>query len=394
VTLPSRPHLTDLLEQAVREGVAPGFAAALLLRGEWLHLSAAGVAGPELGPVLPTTWFDLASLTKPLATGLCALRLAQLGQIELDAPVARYLPRFARNGKADLELQDLLDHTSGLPAWRPYFRAVAEDAVGGPAFGGAPNEAAFARGRELVAAAVDGEALATPRRTATVYSDVGFLALGRVLAEAAGEPLDVLVRREVFERLGVRDLSYFDLARGPVPPDLALAATGSTRPREPAAGQEAELAGLPLAPVGLRPGEVDDDNAFACGGVAGHAGLFGTVGAVAQLAQAFLEETEGAGKLASAELAHRFATPRPGSTRALAWDRPSPESSALGSRLGRGPRGALGHLGFTGGSVWIDLDAKLVVALCSNRTLTGRGNQGIKSFRPRFHDAVAAELGL
>ncbi len=389
---PVEPKLQALLEEAVREGVATGLSAAVVLRGEWIHLSAAGVALGE--PVLPSTWFDLASLTKPLATGLCALRLAQLGKIDLAAPVARYLPRFAREGKAGIELRDLLDHTSGLPAWRPYFRAVAEDPVGAAAFLGAASAVAFVRGRELGAAAVDAEPLEAPRRTATLYSDVGFLALGRALAEVSAEPLDVLVRREVFDRLAVADIAFFDLGRGPVPPGLPLAATGSTRPREPAPGQEEALAGLPLTPVGLRPGEVDDDNAFACGGVAGHAGLFGTVEAVAQLAQAFVEETEGAGRLAEAELANGFASVRPGSTRALAWDRPSAEGSSLGTRLGRGPRGAVGHLGFTGCSVWIDLDARLVIALCSNRTLTGRGNQAIRAFRPRFHDAVAALYGL
>jgi CubicO group peptidase (beta-lactamase class C family) len=392
VIAPTAAPLQALLEEAVREGVAPSFAAAVVLRGELVHLSAAGIA---LGkPALPSTWFDLASLTKPLATGLCALRLAQAGKIDLEAPVARYLPGFAHNGKTGITLADLLDHTSGLPAWRPYFRAVAEDPTGAAVFRGAPTETAFTRGRELVAAAVDAEGLDTARRTATVYSDLGFLALGRVLAEVSGKPLDVLVRHEVFDRLAVADLSFFDLARGAVPSGRALAATGSTRPREPAPGQEQALAGLPLAPVGRLPGEVDDDNAFACGGVAGHAGLFGTVEAVAKLAQGFLEELDGAGKLASAELANRFATVRPGSTRALAWDRPSADNSSLGSRLGRGPRGAIGHLGFTGCSVWIDLDARLVVALCSNRTLTGRANLAIRSFRPRFHDAVATLLGL
>ena len=392
VTAPAEPKLRALLEEAVREGVATAISAAVLFRGEWLHLSASGVVLGQ--PALPSTWFDLASLTKPLATGLCALRLAHLGKIDLEAPVARYLPRFAREGKSTIELLDLLDHTSGLPTWRPYFRAVAEDPVGAALFGDTPAKSAFERGRELVAAAVDAEGPSTPRRVATAYSDVGFLALGRVLAEISGEALDTLWRREILDRLAIADCSFFDLARRPAAGGLGLAPTGSTRPREPAPGQEEALAGLPLRPVGLRPGEVDDDNAFACGGVAGHAGLFGTVGGVAELAQAFLAETEGAGKLANAELANRFATPRPGSTRALAWDRPSAENSSLGSRLGRGPRGAVGHLGFTGCSVWIDLDARLVIALCSNRTLTGRSNQAIRAFRPRFHDSVAALLGL
>jgi CubicO group peptidase (beta-lactamase class C family) len=386
------PSLAELLEGAVRGGVAPATAAAVLFRGEWVHLSAVGELAN--GPVTLSSWFDLASLTKPLATGLGALRLAQIGALDLDAPVARYLPGFASAGKAAIEVQDLLDHTAGLPAWRPYFRAVAVDPVGGGSFRGVPSEPAFARGRELVASAVDAESALVPRRKETLYSDEGFLALGQVIARVAGESLDAWVQREVFERLSIPDIAYFDLARAMVPSERDIAPTGATRPRAPAAGQEEALAGLPLASVGLRPGEVDDDNAYACGGVAGHAGLFGTVGAVAQLAQCFLEETEGAGKLAAVELVTRFASPRPGSQRALAWDRPTADGSSIGRRLGRGPRGAIGHLGFTGCSVWIDLDARLVVAICSNRTLSGRDNQKIRAFRPRFHDAVATVLGL
>ncbi len=382
---PVAPALAALLEDGVREGVAPSFAAAVLQRGQPVHLSAAGPYGEA-------AWFDLASLTKPIATGLCALRLVQLGKVSLEAPVAHYLPRFARAGKSEIEVQDLLDHTSGLPAWRPFFAQVAADPACAPIFRGAGTKDAFRLARELIAAAVDAERPLAPRRTATVYSDVGFFALGRLLEVASGLPLDELFLREVAERLGVRSIGFFDLAAGK-PPSVPLVPTGTSRPREPAPGQEAELAAVPRREVGERPGEVDDDNAFACGGVAGHAGLFGTVEAVAALGQAFLEETGGAGKLASAALALRFANPRPGSTRGLAWDRRE-EGGSLGTRLGRGPLGAVGHLGFTGGSLWIDLDRQLVVALLSNRCRLGRGNQKIRAFRPRFHDAVAALLGI
>jgi serine-type D-Ala-D-Ala carboxypeptidase len=384
--------LAELLEGAVQEGVAPGFAAVVLRRGQPVFTGTAGQTAPAGPPVRDTTLFDLASLTKPLAAGLCALRLIRRGALELEAPVARYLPRFARGGKSDVEVQDLLDHSSGLPAWRPYFAATLLDPAAAPLLRGAATPAAFERGRELIAAAADSEPLAASRRSGTVYSDVGFLALGRLLAEVGGATLDRLARREVFDPLGVADIGFFDLAGSGVPSERAVAATGTTRPREPAPGQEAALADLARVEVGLRPGEVDDDNAFACGGVAGHAGLFGTAGAVAALGQAFMEEVQGAGRLGTAELARRFATPRAGSTRGLAWDRPEPGGS-LGTRLGRGPLGAVGHLGFTGASLWIDLDDELVVVLLCNRTLLGRANQKIRAFRPRFHDAVAAAFG-
>jgi CubicO group peptidase (beta-lactamase class C family) len=147
------------------------------------------------------------------------------------------------------------------------------------------------------------------------------------------------------------------------------------------------------------PGEVDDDNAWAMDGVAGHAGLFGTAGDVAAFGQAVLDDLAGAARLAAPALWTR-ATQRdaetPGSTRALGFDTRLPGDAAGASAAGRlGDRGAgaVGHLGFTGTSLWIDLERRVVVALCTNRTLAGRAETRIRPFRPRFHDAVVESLG-
>jgi len=144
-------------------------------------------------------------------------------------------------------------------------------------------------------------------------------------------------------------------------------------------------------------GAVNDDNAWALGGVAGHAGLFASAGAVAALGQAWLDALEGrGGGLLDPRVAAAFARVQgpAGTTRALGWDTPSREGSSLGRRLGRGPRGALGHLGFTGTSLWIDRDAGVVVALLTNRVHPTRESERIRDFRPRFHDAVAGALGI
>ena len=171
-----------------------------------------------------------------------------------------------------------------------------------------------------------------------------------------------------------------------------------TRPREPAPGQENLWS---IEPRPTFPGEVDDDNAWAMDGVAGHAGLFGTASDVAKFGQAILEEFEGAGKLAPQASWQRALAPdsdTPGSTRALGFDTPSPpdfpQPSSAGKYIGRASPGAIGHTGFTGVSLWIDLSRRLVVALCTNRTLTGRKELGIREFRPQFHDAVVESLGL
>jgi CubicO group peptidase (beta-lactamase class C family) len=145
------------------------------------------------------------------------------------------------------------------------------------------------------------------------------------------------------------------------------------------------------------PGEVDDDNAWVMDGVAGHAGLFGTAVDVARLGQAVLADCTNAGHLAPGPLWHRaLATDLkvPGSTRSMGFDSPSKEGSSAGQHLGNLPPGAVGHLGFTGTSLWVDLRRALVVALVTNRVALGRTENRIREFRPLFHDAVVEALGL
>jgi CubicO group peptidase (beta-lactamase class C family) len=392
---PTIAALSDLLREAVTGGVAPGAAAVILHRGRLVHASAAGVAQqvPISVPLTLETWFDLASLTKPLAVGLICLRLCARGQLELEAPAADLLRAPEGGGWEGIRISHLLEHRAGLPAWKPYFKDDTELRLLFRVAAEKARRERFAQGRLAVPSlALQERPIAAPGDR-TVYSDVGFLALGRILELLAGVPLEELFRREVRDPLGLADIDYFDLREVPPRPTPTCAATGLTRPREPAPGQEEELAGMPRVPIGPRPGEVDDDNAFACGGVAGHSGLFGTPGAVARLGQSFLEACSSGSPLGPSSIARRFrglAT----AERGLAWERPSHDGSSIGSRLGRGALGAVGHLGFTGCSLWVDLDAELVVALCTNRTHPTRTNQAIRQFRPRFHDAVAEAVGL
>jgi CubicO group peptidase (beta-lactamase class C family) len=141
---------------------------------------------------------------------------------------------------------------------------------------------------------------------------------------------------------------------------------------------------------------VNDDNAWAMGGAAGHAGVFSTAIEVAALGQAWLDAVHGRPSVVPAGAAREFARrdATPGTTRAHGWDGRSDEGSSLGARLGRGRLGAIGHLGFTGTSLWVDLDAEVVVALLTNRVHPTRENERIRAFRPRFHDAVADALGM
>jgi CubicO group peptidase (beta-lactamase class C family) len=237
------------------------------------------------------------------------------------------------------------------------------------------------------------------------YSDLGFILLGEILSRVDGHPLETLVAERIARPLGL-GLGFHRLTaratwtpstegRADPPGGLAIAPTGRTRPREPAPGQGGlwEL----LAAHPSFDGEVDDDNAWAMDGVAGHAGLFGSVTDVAAFGQAVLDDRAGAGRVASPDrwaLALERDARTPGSTCALGFHTrvpgdPPGESSA-GRLIGMEPPGAVGHIGFTGTSLWIDLARGLVVALCTNRTAgpRGRAEARIRDFRPRFHDAA------
>jgi serine-type D-Ala-D-Ala carboxypeptidase len=376
--------LVELLSWAEQSGVAPSVRAAIIRRGERL--------------ALPSTeddlLFDLASLTKPLCTGLCVLGLVARGELALAKPVSTYLPGLT-GPSGSPTLRQLLDHSAGLPAWRPLFARVRDDKEGRSIFEADADAAArqrgFAAGRKIVLR----EALAQPLEAApgqrALYSDLGFLWLTELLERVSGLPLDNLYGDLLAKAGGPRHPRFFNLARGEGTKGVC-APTGQQRPRPPAEGQEES--GVPGAPadVGLRPGEVDDDNAYASGGVAGHAGLFGSAADAAELGQLFLEEYLGARRLAEPELVRQFVGPSGPGKRGLAWDRPTRKGSSIGTRLGRGRLGAVGHLGYTGCSLWIDLDRELVVALVTNRVFPDRHNQAIRTFRPRFHDAVAQVL--
>jgi serine-type D-Ala-D-Ala carboxypeptidase len=387
-------RLQALLDEGVEAGVFPCAAAVVLLRGRRAFGGATG------GATLHTV-FDLASLTKIMATTAAFLTLWRDERLEPGTPVARVLPTSAA-GRAGATLGDLLAHRAGLPAFLPLFAAIVRTT---PALL-EPDCPAPLRAWARTEAVARGLAVAptVPPRTRYDYSDVGFLLLGETLGRATGRSLETLVAERVttplglgarFHRLSVRDTWAPSAGGGAGPGGLVIAPTGRTRPREPAPGQ-GDL-WEPFAPHSSRVGEVDDDNAWIMDGVAGHAGLFGTVADVAAFGQAVLDERAGAGRLAGVDhwrAALQRDTATPGSTCGLGFHTRAPgdpagESSA-GRLVGMVPPGAVGHIGFTGTSLWIDLGRQLVVALCTNRVAgpRGRADVRIRDFRPRFHDAA------
>lgn len=352
--------LDDLLVRGVNERVFSHARAVVRSKGQVVF---------EGGNAPAEAVFDLASVTKVMSSTALLCRLAARGVLDVGAPIRSVLP----NARVDATIADLAFHRSGLPAFLPFFAQVTKEH---PELFDRPTPDLQRRVREEVVERVLDVPAERAVGAAAVYSDLGFMLLGEAVAAIAQKPLDEAFVEEVAAPLG---LSSCFRPRSPHVVD-----TGGTRPREPAPGQESiwQCQTWPS-----RPGEVDDDNAWVMNGVAGHAGLFSTAADVARFGQAVLD-----GWLVS-PLGWSVDSFTPGSTRTFGFDTPSAEGASCGPRFGRaGPRGAIGHLGFTGTSLWIDFDRQLVVTLLTNRVVFGRANVQIRAFRQVFHEAVIDAL--
>lgn len=296
------------------------------------------------------TVFDLASLTKVIATTTIAMRLIDAGRMNLDDTVARWLPDWRGEDRSHAAVRDLLAHATGLTAYMPLFRDH------------------FSR-REFERS-ICTLPLEHPPGTRSTYSDLGFILLGFVLEHAGGASLS-----QQFEPIRMH------IGTEPVLFNPPRAWRDRIAPTE-----------LDTWRGRLLVGEVHDENAAVLGGAAGHAGLFGTAGAVGAFARFILETVDGSAVLVKPETAAVFLrrVDVPNSSRALGWDTMLPTSSC-GTRLS--PT-AVGHTGFTGTSLWIDLERKLYVVFLTNRVCPARSNEAILKVRPAFHDAVMLDLGF
>jgi CubicO group peptidase (beta-lactamase class C family) len=350
------PGVTRLLEEAVRHRVFPGCTYGVLTPGSEAWVEAVGrfTYEPDATAVTAGTVYDLASLTKVLATTAAAMLLWERGRLPLDTPVVDLLPEFATSNPRDtrrsrVTVRMLLDHSSGLPGYERLFEHVS--------------------GRQAMIEACLHRPLTAKPGTRAEYSDLGFILLGHLLEQISGERIDVFCAREIFGPIGMRSAGFCPLPyqRDKIPPTED---DHTFRHR-------------------VIQGEVHDENASVMGGVAGHAGLFSDAVDPLRLAACVLEggSTPAGSSLFSAEtisLFSRRAEQPPGTSRGLGWDTPSSPSSSGSLFSSR----SIGHLGFTGTSLWIDLEAGVAVTLLTNRTWPDRSNQGIRAFRPQFHDAV------
>lgn len=371
----THPPLQSALQAAVDDGTFPGAVLAVRLRGGLVFEGAAGLLTPKVpGEVVTVeTCYDLASLTKVLATTTALVLLAQRGLLKLDDRIEGILNELRDRPIGAATVRHLLTHSSGLPGWRPYYeRIAARDAAQPGCLGGVATRAAVL---DYIAA----EELVYERGTRSLYSDLGFMLLGQVVERLSGESLDEFCRGQIFTPLGASPLAYLPHGRTPAVagfPDVrnAIAPT-----------EEDSWRGRTLR------GEVHDENAYALGGVAGHAGLFGTARAVLAIAQAWMDGRRKQPGLLAPDMVALFTSNKqgvPNSSWALGWDTPSVRSSS-GTRFS--PE-SFGHLGYTGTSLWIDPVKELEVVLLSNRVHPTRRNEQIRLFRPLIHDLVCRQV--
>lgn len=356
ITDPRFAAANRIAEEAIAAGAFPGCAFGVLADGTTILQDARGkfTNDESSPPVTAGTVFDLASVSKVVATTAVAMLLYQRGRLDLDTRLGALLPEFAAGRGPDdrarkVTVRHLLAHSSGLPSYIEFFKS-------------AHTAAELLRACEQLALEAEPGALSN-------YSDPGFILLGKALERIMGESLDTFAEREVFKLLGMESTRFNPAPelRSSIPPTEDDKIVRHRRIQ----------------------GEVQDENAWLLGGVAGHAGLFSSVPNILRFADAILDAR--GGNTANASLftpatieVFRERQGPADSSRALGWDTPSANSSSGRFFSSR----SIGHLGYSGCSLWIDLDARIAVALLTNRTWPDRKSQLIRQVRPAFHDAV------
>ncbi len=342
-----------LMKQAVANEIFPGGVLLVSKEAEIVFFNAYGVANLiSLTPVVRETVFDLASLTKPLATTLAVMRLVQQSQIKLEQQLGELLPEFERSDKAGVKLKHLLHHNSGLPAYRPYYKAL--------------NGVAKDSRRSVLRRHLVQETLVNPIGKTVLYSDLGFMILAWVVERFGGRRLDHFVVDEIYRPLALSHLFFI------------------SNNIKDSRGRFAATENCPWRRKVLE-GQVHDENAYAVGGIEGHAGLFGAAEDINRLLVELLFTYHGRTRpgLLEQDLLHQFFERLPGTDKALGFDMPSLSGSSCGQRFSQK---SVGHLGFTGTSFWMDLERSVIVILLTNRVHPTRGNERIKEFRPKLHD--------
>lgn len=337
-----------LLMGALKRRMFTGAALIVSSRDRTIHCGYYGTRGEDpLSVVDSSTLFDLASLTKVVATTPSWFFLSAKEPEILDDPLVRWFPEIPQD-KRRLTPRMLLAHSSGLPAWKPYYLMVMGDSP-----------------REFVKTRIFSEPLVYEPGHGFLYSDLGFILLCLIIESETGTTLDQFVRSYFFEALGLENELMFK------PFDFTER--------------------IALTRVGEEPGLVNDLNARSMGGVSGHAGLFGTARGVTEMARQILISLKSQDAFFDNRTVSKFCAPAgfdPSSSRGLGFDTNLEAASSCGALFSPS---SLGHNGFTGTSLWIDPERELIVTMLTNRVYFGESDFRIKDFRPLVHSAVVEE---
>jgi CubicO group peptidase (beta-lactamase class C family) len=341
-----------VLERAIADRAFPGAIVEVGTDRDVIWRCAAGTLSYEPGaaPVRDDTVYDLASLTKVLATAALLMREVERGSVALEDPLPRLLPACGMPALMDVTVEDALSHCTGFPAYRPFYQTV--------------------QGAQDFERAICGTPLEYVPRSRSIYTDLGFMLLGFVLGRE-------VALQDRFDAMWTQMATGEELQF--LPPARWRSRTAPTE-RDPWRQR-------------VLVGEVHDENAAALGGVAGHAGLFGTAPAVGAFARHIFQVLDGKMGVFAEASVRRFVTRREGirgSSRALGWDTMLP-SSSCGTRMSPS---AFGHTGFTGTSLWLDPPSGDYVVFLSNRVHPTRTNEAIQKIRPALHDAVMSDVRL
>ncbi len=359
------PKIDRAMEMGIAQGVFPGGVLLFAKGRNLLYHRAFGIANHRTGAsIRPDSTFDLASLTKPLATALAMAELIKDKKITLGTRLGDIISQMNQGPKAGITMDMLLRHTSGLPAHREYFKIVGKE-----------DQEPRRRLRELIQA----EPLEAEPGHVQVYSDLGYMVLAWVVEILSGQRLDAFVLDHIYTPLGLTGLFFMDLK---VKKNQNTSRMVSTR-----------LVSTQDCPwrQTLLTGEVEDENAWAVGGIDGHAGLFGDAVSVYQLCCEIMDSVQGRGaSVLDPGVIQTFVQKEPGRDRVAGFDTPADQESSAGRYFSKA---SLGHLGFTGTSFWMDPASGLIVVLLTNRVHPSRENVKIKKFRPWIHDLISMGLG-
>ena len=376
IPMPAVSVIQTALNRAVTDGVFPGAVLAVRFGDRPVsHFCAGRLATSPLGPpVTASTIYDLASLTKPLATVTALVLLMQQGSCRLDNRVADYLSECADASIGSATIRHLLTHSSGLPGWRRFYERLSSDGTI-PSSAGEREQA-----KRAMLSLIQSEAAVYERGSRSLYSDLGFIVLGLMVERISRQSLNDYFLDYIVRPLGKPRIGFILPERFHAFTDRVEDDIGGVAPTEVDRWRGRLLCG-----------EVHDQNAAALGGEAGHAGLFGTADAVLAISGEWMKAYHGRPAILDQGIVQEFIRrqkPEGSSSWALGWDTPSVPSSAGCHFAAR----SFGHLGYTGTSVWIDPVRELEVVLLSNRVHPSSRNEAIREFRPAIHDLVYQEF--